>query len=164
MVLITLAVGVAAKFFGSRHRDADDDIQGDHPVVRAIFGAMNTGDFDGLEDLVDEECQNYANGNRLTIGTVDRGPDLVVGTLRAFLEALPDMRWELYDEVSEKKHRTEKVAIRFVSHATIDGEDRDIEVAVFAIVEDKKLFEWRLVVDMTLYNLHRAAVGLPPIE
>jgi hypothetical protein len=51
-----------------------------------------------------------------------------------------------------------------VSHATIDGEQRDIEVAVFAIVEDKKFLEWRLVVDMTLYNLHRAAVGLPSIE
>jgi hypothetical protein len=88
----------------------------------------------------------------------------VVGTLRATLESLPDMRWELYDEVSEKKHKTEKVAIRFVSHATIDGVERQIEAAVFATVEDKKLFEWRLVVDMTLYNLYRATVGLPPIE
>ena len=51
MVLISMAVGlVAKKFFGSRHRDADEDVQGDHPVVRAIFGAMNTGDFDGVSE------------------------------------------------------------------------------------------------------------------
>ena len=111
MVLISIAVGaIATKFFGSRHRDADDDAQGDHPVVRALFEAMNTGEFDGLRDLVDEDFHNYANGSPLTIGTVDRGPDLVVGTLGAIRKALPDMRWELFDEVSEKKHKTRNQA------------------------------------------------------
>ncbi len=164
MVLISLAVGVAAKYFGSRRDDADEDVQGNHPVVQAVFGAINTGDFDGLEDMVDEEFQIYANGHRAVRGTVDRGPDLLVGTIRAFREALPDIRWELYDEVGEKEHKTEKVAFRFVSLATIDGEERQIEVAVFAVVEDKKLFEWREVLDVNLYNLHRVAVGLPPID
>jgi ketosteroid isomerase-like protein len=165
MVLISMAIGVVAKkFFGSRHRDADEDVQGDHPVVRAIFGAMNTGDFDGFEDIVDEECRVYANGHRVESETVDRGPELLVGTMRAFREAFPDIRWELYDEVTEKAHKTEKVAIRFVSHATIEGEERQIEVAVFATVEDKKLFEWREVLDMTVANLHRTAAGLAPIE
>jgi hypothetical protein len=39
-----------------------------------------------------------------------------------------------------------------------------VEVAVFALVEDGKLTEWREVLDMTLANERRAASGLPLIE
>ena len=41
MVMISLAVGaVAAKVFGKERSDAGDDVQGDHPIVRAILLAM----------------------------------------------------------------------------------------------------------------------------
>ena len=54
--------------------------------------------------------------------------------------------------------------MRMVSSATIDGDHHEVEVAVFAKIEHKKLAEWREVLDMTLANERRIASGLPPIE
>jgi ketosteroid isomerase-like protein len=164
MVLIATAVGAAFKFFGSGRDDQDDDAQGDHPIVRALFGAINTGDFTGVDDVISEECEVYANGYRLESASADRGPDLMIETMKAFREELDDCNWKLYDELSGKDDGIEKIAIRFVSSATIDGKHHEVEVAVFARVEDDKLTEWREVLDMTLSNQRREAAGLPAIE
>ena len=56
------------------------------------------------------------------------------------------------------------VALRFVSSATVEGETRDIEMAGFARVADKRLAELRLVLDMSVFNDYRRAIGLPAIE
>lgn len=164
MVLIATAIGAAFKYFGDDRDDASDDAQGDHPIVRALFRAVNTGDFTGVDDLVDEDCEAYANGYRLNSDSADRGPDLMVETMKTFRDELDDYAWKLYDEVSGKDDGIEKLAIRFVSSATIDGEHHEVEVAVFARIEDDKITEWREVLDMTLSNQRRQAAGLATIE
>jgi ketosteroid isomerase-like protein len=163
MVLIATAVGAAFKFFGSDRDDADDDVQGDHPTVRALFRAVNTGDFTELEDVIHEDCEAYANGYRLKSDSADCGPELMIATLKTIREELDDYAWELYDELSGKDDGIEKLAIRFVSSATIGGEHHEVEVAGFATIDDK-LAEWREVLDMTLSNERREAAGLPTID
>jgi hypothetical protein len=75
------------------------------------------------------------------------------------------VHWELYDEAVEKQDDgTELIATRFVSTQSIDGEPRQIEIGGFLRARDGKLTEFRLVLDMTLFNEYRVAVGLPPIE
>ena len=165
MVLISIGVGAIAKrFFGKNRNDKDEDVQGDHPIARALFRAMNSDEFDDLEAVIDDDCEVYANGFRLSRGSVDHGPELITGSMRAFREELPDVRWKLYDELAGKDNKTDKLALRFVSRATIDGDDHQVEVAAFAILEDDKVTEWREVLDMTLSNERRAASGLPLIE
>ena len=163
-VLISLATITAVKFFGSRRGDSDEDVQGEHPVVRMIFQGANTGEFDDVEDLVAGGFKAYANGYEMSSSDVDQGPALLIEAIDYWRDAVPDVRWELYDEVSQKEHKTEDIAFRFVSGGTIGGEERQIEVAAFAKVVDKQLAEARFVLDMTALNEYRAAVGLPPIE
>lgn len=165
MVLISMAIGfVATRFFGKDRDDADQDVQGDLPFVRAAFAAMNEGEFDALRELIDDGCRVYANGHRLQRGSFDLGPEVIVGTIQAFRDELPDLRWELYDELAGKDDGVAKVAFRFVSSATVDGKVHQVEVAMFIILEDGKAIEWREVLDMTLANERRTAAGLPVIE
>ena len=167
-VLVAVVGGVAAgaaKFFGSKSDDADADAQGDHPVVRFLFQAANAGEYEGVEDIVDPEFRAYAFGYPLGTAEVDRGPALLVESLEYWREAIPDTRWELYDEVTQKEPElTDGIAIRFVHTGTIDGVEREVEGAFFAKVVDKKLTELRYVLDMTVFNDHRRFVGLDPLE
>ena len=80
-VLIAIAGGVAAgaaKFFGNPRDDADEDAQGDHPAVRFLFQAVNAGEYEGAEDIVDPEFRAYAFGYPLGAGDVESGPALLV--------------------------------------------------------------------------------------
>jgi hypothetical protein len=83
--------------------------------------------------------------------------------MKVFRQQFPGIRWELYDELDGEDEGIDKLAFRFVLRATIDGEEHDVEVAVFANLEDDKVTVWREVLDMTLANERRAAAGLPPI-
>jgi ketosteroid isomerase-like protein len=162
MVLISMAVGfVATRFFGRDRPDADQDVQGDEPFVQAVFRAINGGEFDRLRDMLDDECEVYANGYRLVTQEKDRGPDVIVDTLRRYRQKLAKIRWELYDEVTGKDDGVKKTAFRFVSYADIDGEAHETEVAVFAVQEHGKVTEWRQVLDLALANKARAAAGFP---
>ena len=167
-VLVAVVGGLAAgaaKFFGSKSDDADEDAQGDHRVVRFLFGAANAGEYEGVEDIVDPEFRAYAFGYPLGTAEVDRGPELLVESLEYWREAIPDTRWELYDEVTQKEPElTDGIAIRFVHTGTIDGVEREVEGAFFAKVVDKKLTELRYVLDMTVFNDHRRYIGLDPLE
>lgn len=164
MVLISMAIGfVAARFFGKNRHDADQDVQGDDPLVQAVFAAINKGEFDRLRDVLDEECKVYANGYRLTTEATDHGPDIIIRTLQRYREELAEIRWELYDEVSGKDNKVDKTAFRFVSYAEVGGEAQETEVAVFAVKEHGRVLEWRQVLDMTIANEARAAAGLPLI-
>ncbi len=51
-----------------------------------------------------------------------------------------------------------------VSTQTLGGESREIEIATFARITDKKLTEWRMVVDLTIFNELRSAAGLPVLD
>ena len=164
-VLIAIVGGIAAKFFGSKRDAADEDAQGDHPAVRFLFQAANAGEFEGVEDIVDREFRAYAFGYPLGTRDVDRGPALLVDTLEYWREEIPDTRWELYDEVTQREPElTDGIAIRFVHTGTIDGVEREVEGAAFAKVVDKKLTELRYVLDMTVFNDHRRFIGLDPLE
>jgi len=139
-------------------------VQGDDPIVRAMFKAVNLGKPDDLHGLVDDSCKIYINSEELTRndGALDQGPDLwddAVGDIR---QAFPDVHWELYDELAGKDEGKHKIAIRFVSNTHVDGDDDDadeFEVACFGIVENKKLTEWHQVADMDAYNRRRAQTG-----
>ena len=167
-VLIAIVGGVAAgakKFFGTPSDDADEDAQGDHPAVRFLFQAVNAGVYEGVEDIVDPEFRAYAFGYPLGTGDVDRGPALLVESLEYWRAEIPDARWELYDEVTQKEPElTDGIAIRFVHTGVIDGVEHEVEGAAFAKVVDKKLTELRFVLDMTVFNLHRRAAGLDPLD
>jgi ketosteroid isomerase-like protein len=102
VVLIATAIGAAFKFFGRNRKDADDDAQGDHPIVRRFFSAVNTGDYSEFAGVIHEDCEAYANGYRLAAASVDHGPDLIVATLSSMSEELPDWKAQLFDEVSGK--------------------------------------------------------------
>lgn len=164
MVLIGAAIGAAFKFFGNDRNDAGDDAQGDHPIVRALFRAANSRDFSGVDDIIDADCEFFANGFSLQGESTPSGPDFAAGTLRTVQAELDDYRWQLFDELSGRDDGVEKIAIRFVATATIDGEDDSVEIAAFATIKDDKIIEWREVLDMTLANRRRKAAGLPPIE
>ena len=167
-VLVAIVGGIAAgaaKFFGKPRDDADEDAQGDHPAVRFLFQAANTGEYEGVEDIVDPEFRAYAFGYPLGTAEVDRGPALLVEALEYWRAEIPDTRWQLYDEVTQKEPElTDGIAIRFVHTGTIDGVEREVEAAAFAKVVDKKLTELRYVLDMTVFNEHRRFVGLDPLE
>ena len=163
-LLISAAI-LAIKKHGDKSDDADDDVQGEHPATRFLFRAANAGDYEGIEDVVDDDFGAYANGYAMLSEETDRGPDLLVGLFDYWGQAIPDMRWELYDEVSGKqKDKSELVTFRFVATGTIAGAKHDIELAAFVRVIDKKMTEMRLVTDLTIFNEYRAAVGLPILE
>jgi len=153
------------KAFGHKHDDADENAQGEHPVTRFMFNAMNTGDFDGVEDIAADDFRAFADGYPLLMDEADQGPALLKTLFSNFREALSDVRWELYDEAVQKQpDKSELLALRFVSTQTVAGESREIEIATFARVTDKKLTEWRMVVDLTIFNELRRAAGLPILD
>jgi hypothetical protein len=153
------------KAFGHKSDDADENAQGEHPVTRFMFNAMNTGDFEGVEDIAADDFKAFADGYPLLMEDADQGPALLETLFSNFRDALSDVRWELYDEAVQKQpDKTELLALRFVSTQTLDGESREIEIATFAKVTDKKLTEWRMVVDLTIFNELRNAAGLPILD
>ncbi|MGI9643140.1 MAG: nuclear transport factor 2 family protein [Acidimicrobiia bacterium] len=160
MVMIAAGIGAAVKWFGGRRDDADDDVQGDDPIVRALFKAVNEGDLDGFKEHVADDC-------RIAINSIDvareenlkDGWDLWADGLDDVRTAFPDVRWELYDELAGKDEGKHKIAVRLVSTVTVDGEKHDFEVAGFGIVEDKKLTEWHQVGDLETYNKRRMQTG-----
>ncbi|MGD8684547.1 MAG: hypothetical protein PVG27_11395 [Chloroflexota bacterium] len=153
------------KAFGHKRDDADESAQGDHPVTRFMFNAVNTGDFEGVEDIVSDDFRAYADGYPLLMDEADQGPVLLKTVFSNLRDALPDVRWELYDEAAQKQpDKSELLALRFVSVQTIAGESREIEIATFARVTDKRLEEWRMVVDLTIFNELRSAAGLPLLD
>jgi hypothetical protein len=74
-------------------------------------------------------------------------------------KASPDVRWELYDELTGKDEGKHKIAIRFVSTATIDGDKDELEVACWGVVEDDKLTEWHQTADQQSYDRRRELTG-----
>ena len=164
MALISVAVGaVAAKFFGKKRSDSDEEAQGDHPIVRAIFLAVNTGEDGDLRDLLHPELRLYMNDYPVPDPVRDHGPMLILEEINDLRLNLPDIHWELYDELSGKDQGDEKIAIRFSSKCTMDGAEIDFSVAGFGVVQDGKLIEWRQVADLETYEAHRAATVRPPL-
>jgi hypothetical protein len=163
MVMIAAGVGAAVKWFGSRRRgdgDDSDDAQGDDPIVRAMFKAVNEGDLDGFKKYIGDDC-------RIAINSIDaareedltNGWDLWADGINDLRDAFPGANWELYDELTGKDEGKHKIAIRFVSTIKVDGEEHDMEVAGFGVVEDKRLTEWHQVADMETYNQRRTQTG-----
>lgn len=161
MVMVAAAIGAAVKWFGSKRGDADDDVQGDDPIVRAIFKAANEGEIDDLSKLIDEHCTIWVNSEQLARndGALTEGPDLWDDALSDMRAAHPDVHWELYDELTGKDEGKHKIAIRFVSTITVDGVKDEFEVACVGIVEDEKLVEWHQVADQQTYDRRRADTG-----
>ena len=161
MVMVAAAVGAAVKWFGNKRDDSDDEVQGDDPIVRALFKAVNEGEIDDLKKLIDDTCTIWVNSEPLTRNDddLDHGPDLWDDALSDLRTAHPDVHWELYDELTGKDEGKQKITIRFVSTMTVDGDKDEFEVACFGIVKDKKLTEWHQVADMDTYNRRRADTG-----
>ena len=165
MVMISIAVGaVAAKFFGKKRTDADEDVQGDHPIVRAMFRAINTGEDNDLRELLHPDLRLYVNDYPVVDHVRDHGPMLVLEAFNDLRLNLPDIRWELYDELSGKDEGEQKIAIRFSSQSTLDGVEVDFSIAAFGIVRDEQLIEWRQVADLETFESHREAAHRPPIR
>lgn len=161
MVLVATAVTFLAKRFGSP-RDSDDaGVQGDHPFVRALFGGAATGETAPFVEFIGEDCQFFINGR--PVEQEDGAPDPVTLAIERLQEA-GDLHWVLYDELTEKESGRETVAIRFVSEFELDGNDEELEVAAFVVLDDDKVVEWREIHEMSAYNTRLAAAGLPPIE
>ena len=160
MVMIAAVAG-AVKWFGSRRKgDEGATGQGDDPIVKALFKAVNQGDLDDFLALVDDDCRISVNSYEVTRnGTLDRGPKLFGDALGDMRTASPDVHWELYDELSGKDDGKHKIAIRFVSTATIDGVKDELEVACWGVVEDDKLTEWHQTADQESYDLRRSWTG-----
>jgi hypothetical protein len=153
------------KAFGHKSDDADENAQGEHPVTRFVFNAMNTGDFEGIEDTVADDFKMFADGYPLLMDEADQGPALLKTLFSNYRDALSDVRWELYEEaVQKQKDKSELLALRLVSTQTLGGESREIEIAAFARITDKRLEEWRMVVDLTIFNELRSAAGLPILD
>lgn len=70
---------------------------------------------------------------------------------------------KLFDELAGKDAGEQKLAIRYSSRSTIDGDDVELSVAGFGILEDDKLIEWRQIADLETFEAHRAAAHRPPI-
>jgi hypothetical protein len=161
MVLIAAAIGLAAKKFGSKRDDDDEDVQGDDPIVRALFKAVNLGQVDDFMGLVNDDCTITMNSYEVTRndGTLERGPALWKDAISDMRQTYPDIHWELYDELTGKDEGKQKIAVRFVSKVTAGGQVDEWEVSGFGIVEDDKLSEWHQVADLETYNRRRAAMG-----
>lgn len=161
MVLIAAAIGLAAKRFGAKRDDADEDVQGDEPIVRALFKAVNLGLTDDLTNLVRDDCTITMNSYQVTRnnGALDHGPALLADAITDIRRTYPDVHWELYDELSGKDEDKQKIAIRYVSSVTVDGKKDEWEVSGFGVVEDGKLAEWHQVADLETYNVRRSEMG-----
>lgn len=164
MVMISIAVGaIATKFFGKQRDDSHETVQGEHRIVRAMFRAINTGDHNDLRGCLHPELRVYLNDYPVTDPVRDHGPMLLLEAMHDLRLNLPDIRWELYDELAGKDEGDEKLAIRFSSKSTLGGEETDFSVAAFGIVKDDLLIEWRQVADLETFEAHRAAAHRPPI-
>jgi limonene-1,2-epoxide hydrolase len=160
--MIAAAIGGLVKWFGSARKGGDDEAQGpgDHPVVRAMFGAVNEGDLDGFRPHVHPDCRIAVNSLEITREDgLDHGFDLWADGINDMRAADPSIRWELYDELSGADDGKEKIAVRLVSRITVDGELQEFEVGGFGIVEDDKLIEWHQTADLETYNVRRQMSG-----
>ena len=110
MVMVA-AVGAAVKWFGNRRSDADDEVQGDDPIVRAMFKAVNEGSIDDFTKLVDDHCTIWVNSEQLARNgnTLIEGPELWDDAFRDLRTAYPDVRWELYDELTGKTRASRRL-------------------------------------------------------
>jgi len=161
MVMVA-AAGAAVKWFGSRRKgDEGATGQGDTKIVKALFKAANHGDFDDFLALVDDDCRVSINSEELTRndGKLDRGPKLFEDALDDMRTASPDVRWDLYDELSGKDDGDHKIAIRFVSSSTVDGAKDELEVACWGVVKNDKLTEWHQTADQAAYDRRRERSG-----
>jgi len=80
------------KAFGRKSDDADENAQGEHPVTRFMFNAMNTGDFEGVEDIAADDFKAFADGYPLLMADADQGPALLETLFSNFRDALSDVR------------------------------------------------------------------------
>jgi hypothetical protein len=157
--------------FGNERADATDDEQGDRPIVEFLFGAANSEDYADVPDLVTEDFAAYVNGHKLGRGegAASRGPELLTNILSYHHKDVEDSFWQLYEEVDGNiGHGTNdgvrQIAIRFVVTGTFDGDYKEIEVAGFITVKDKKMTEMRFVTDLAPFNEIREAAGLDAIR
>ena len=163
MVMISLAVGaIATKFFGKKRHD-DEGGQGDHPVVRAMFLAVNTGEGGDLRKLLHPDLRVYLNDYPVLSPGFDHGPMLILDAIDDLRRTLPDVHWELYDELTGEDQGDEKIAIRFSSTYESSSETIAFSVAGFGLVRDDQLIEWRQVADLDTYETHRASAHRPPL-
>jgi hypothetical protein len=161
MVMVAAAIGGLAKWFGSRRSDDGDPLeQGDNPIVRALFRAVNEGDLDGLRDRIDDNCRIAVNSIEVTReGDLDKGFDLWADGINDMRSTYPDVEWELFDELSGEDDGKQKISIRLVSRITVDGELQEFEIGGFGIVSDAKLTEWHQTADLETYNQRRQMSG-----
>ena len=156
--------------FGRERADADDDVQGDRPIIEFLFGAANTEDYADAPDLVTEDFAAYVNGHKLGRGdgAASLGPELLTNILSYHHKDVEDSFWQLYDEVDggtghDTGDGVHQIAIRFVASGTFDGDHKEIEVAGFIKIKDKKMTEMRFVTDLAAFNEIREAAGLDTI-
>jgi ketosteroid isomerase-like protein len=160
----TLIVVTTKRFFGKKDPDADAAF-GEHPAVAFIFKAMATGQMDGVEDIVDPAFHAYANGYSVVDPDDGDAADLFRENIEYWRSAVPDLGIDIYDEVSQKEpDRTDRIAVRFVISGTMVSDEEstrfETEAAVFLEVVDRKITEWRVVVDPSFFEELRHAMGL----
>lgn len=162
MVMIATAIGGLVKWYGSRRKSGDDGAQGpgDNPIVKALFRAVNEGDVEGLREYIHQDCRIAINSLEITRDNdLDHGFELWADGINDMHASYPDLRWELYDELSGTDDGKSKIAIRLVSRVTVDGELEEFEVGGFGIVDDGKLREWHQTADLETYNQRRRLSG-----
>lgn len=160
-----IALG-GAKFFGKK-RDGEAD-WGSHPTVAFILKALATGEMESVDDMVDEQFAAYANGYTVVDPDHGSGPARFSENIDYWRSVVPDLSVMLYDEVSQKEeNKTDSVAVRYVMSGTLhleaSEEAIDVEAAAFIKVVDKKLTEWRVVLDTPHLDalLNRSNLGAP---
>ncbi|MDJ0791297.1 MAG: ester cyclase [Acidimicrobiia bacterium] len=160
----TLIAVVGAKFFGSK-KDKDS-VFGDHPAVQFTFKALATGDLDDVDEMVAEDFAAYANGYSVVESSDANGPEEFAENIEYWRAVVPDLSVDIYDEVSQKDpDKTDSIAVRFVFTGTLTASDFErgfeVEGATFIKVVDRKLSEWRVVVDTAFLEELRSAMGHP---
>jgi hypothetical protein len=159
----TLIALTAKKFFGSKKDDPD--ALGDHPAVAYIFKALTTGEMDEVGDVVAADFHAYANGSEVVDPAVGDGAAQFKQNIEFWRSTVPDLSVDLYDEVSQTDpDKTDSIAVRYVISGSLPAEGETIpfviEAAAFVKVVDRKIAEWRVVVDETFLQEVRAAMGL----
>ena len=160
----TLVAVVGAKFFGNKKDE--DSAFGDHPAVEFTFKALATGDFEDVDTMVAEDFAAYANGYSVVESSDANGPEQFAENIEYWRAVVPDLSVDIYDEVSQKDpDKTDSIAVRFVFTGTLTAPDfeREFEVegATFIKLVDRKLSEWRVVVDTAFLDELRSAMGHP---
>lgn len=162
--LIPTLIAITAKKFFGKKSDADVAF-GEHPAVEFIFKALATGDMDDADELVDADFHAYANGYAVVDPTDGNGVALFKENIEYWRTTVPDFKVDIYDEVSQKDpDKTDSIAVRYVITGTLasndDGNTFETEAAAFVKVVDKKILEWRVVVDEAFFSDLRSAMGL----